>query len=125
MQQDKPRRDPPLQFGRVEPRRRNLLTPHLMERIVERAARLNNKRGVSMAFMDSRLFLTIRTGSAGRRFEIENVFPPIRDGRERARSLLNELGQVTSIIVEADCPNGGGREAAFGRRHPIDTDFDG
>lgn len=77
---------------------RYLLTPCLMERIVELVGRLNNQRGVSMAFMDNRLFLTIRIGPAARRFEIGNVFRPVRDGRERARSLLNELGLVTGII---------------------------
>lgn len=77
---------------------RYLLTPRFMERIVELSRRLNNRRGVSMAFVDDRLLITIRIGSAARRFEIGNVFRPIRDGRERAQSLLAELKLVTDII---------------------------
>ncbi|MCD7060706.1 DUF3137 domain-containing protein [Pelagibacterium xiamenense] len=81
---------------------RYLLTPRFMERIVELTERLNNRRGVSMAFMDNRLLINVRIGSAARRFEIGNVFRPIRDGRERARNLLSELELVTSIIDSLD-----------------------
>lgn len=77
---------------------RYLLTPRFMERIVELAGRLNNRRGVSMAFMDDRLLIAIRIGSVARRFEIGNVFREVRDGKERARNLLAELELVTSII---------------------------
>ncbi|KFB08997.1 DUF3137 domain-containing protein [Nitratireductor basaltis] len=77
---------------------RYLLTPRFMERIVELTERLNNRSGVSLAFIDNRLLICIRIGSAARRFEIGNVFRPVRDGRERAGALLTELGLVTGII---------------------------
>ncbi|MEC9244543.1 DUF3137 domain-containing protein [Nitratireductor rhodophyticola] len=77
---------------------RYLLTPRFMERIMELTERLNNRRGVALAFVDDRLLITIRIGSAARRFEIGNVFREVRDGKERARNLLAELELVTDVI---------------------------
>lgn len=77
---------------------RYLLTPRFMERIMELTERLNNRRGVALAFVDNRLLITVRIGSAARRFEIGNVFREVRDGKERARNLLAELELVTDVI---------------------------
>lgn len=79
-----------------------LFTPRFMERIVELTEHLNNRRGVSMAFVGNRLLITIRLGSAARRFEIGNVFREVRDGKERAYNLLAELELVTDIIDGLD-----------------------
>ena len=65
---------------------------------MELTEHLNNRRGVSMSFVGNRLLITIRLGSAARRFEIGNVFREVRDGKERAYNLLAELELVTDII---------------------------
>ncbi|WP_367718259.1 DUF3137 domain-containing protein [Nitratireductor sp. GISD-1A_MAKvit] len=77
---------------------RYLLTPRFMERIMDLTERFNNKKGVALAFSDSQLLVAIRIGANARRFEIGNVFHEVRDGAERARSLVAEIECITDII---------------------------
>lgn len=77
---------------------RYLLSPLLMERIVEFAERLGNGKGMALAFSGGQFLLAVRRKRGESPFEAGHVFAKVGNWRERAERVSGEIHAVLEIV---------------------------
>lgn len=77
---------------------RYLLSPLMMERIVDFADHLGNRRGMGLAFSHGKVLLAVRRRRGESRFEAGHVFAKVGNWRERAERVSGEIHAVIEII---------------------------